>query len=235
MLAAYLRSHKRLVIPGLGAFIVKEDGSVVFSELMKRDDGALRAELAGRGMTEIGIAGAIDRFVFEVRHALQTTGRYPVAGVGLFTVDGKGAMRFRYDPAVGGRPSGAAAVSAPAEEPAPAEKPAAPESVPEPRPAGTPSGAAGSESRTLSHPAARPSDPALRGLAYGRPVKTTDAYTYVGSAPRKGVDKFLVIAVLAAVLAVGAIVYGFLIDRQGQLLEEGLAPTEAAVPAGGRQ
>ena len=36
----YLAAHKRLVVPQLGAFIVKEpERSIVFSELLKRDDG----------------------------------------------------------------------------------------------------------------------------------------------------------------------------------------------------
>ena len=41
-LIQYLESHRRLVVPQLGTFIVKEPGrSVVFSELLKRDDGCL--------------------------------------------------------------------------------------------------------------------------------------------------------------------------------------------------
>ena len=41
-LIQYLESHRRLVVPQLGTFIVKEPGrSVVFSELLKRDDGVL--------------------------------------------------------------------------------------------------------------------------------------------------------------------------------------------------
>ena len=45
-LIQYLESHRRLVVPQLGTFIVKEPGrSVVFSELLKRDDGVLRGLL----------------------------------------------------------------------------------------------------------------------------------------------------------------------------------------------
>ena len=41
-ISQYLGSHKRLVVPQLGTFIVKEPGvSIVFSELLKRDDGVL--------------------------------------------------------------------------------------------------------------------------------------------------------------------------------------------------
>lgn len=46
VITQYLETHKRLVIPQLGAFIVKEPGrAVLFSELLKRDDGVLRGLL----------------------------------------------------------------------------------------------------------------------------------------------------------------------------------------------
>ena len=66
-LIQYLESHRRLVVPQLGTFIVKEPGrSVVFSELLKRDDGVLRGLLRAGGMGELEAAGEIDRVV-EVR------------------------------------------------------------------------------------------------------------------------------------------------------------------------
>ena len=69
-ISQYLESHKRLVVPQLGTFIVKEPGvSIVFSELLKRDDGTLRRLLIGGGLSELEAAGEIDRFVFESRSA----------------------------------------------------------------------------------------------------------------------------------------------------------------------
>ena len=53
----------------------------------------------------------------------------------------------------------------------------------------------------------------LDGLSYYKPRKTTDAYTYVDN--RRGgkrVDKFLIIAILAAILAVAAIIFGYVIE-----------------------
>ena len=73
----YLESHKRLVIPQFGAFIVKEPGhEVLFSELLKRDDGVLRGLLRARGLGDLEAAGEIDRFVFEVRHAVERGAEY---------------------------------------------------------------------------------------------------------------------------------------------------------------
>ena len=53
-ISQYLESHKRLVVPQLGTFIVKEPGvSIVFSELLKRDDGTLRRLLIDGGLSEL--------------------------------------------------------------------------------------------------------------------------------------------------------------------------------------
>ena len=77
LIAQYLTAHKRLVVPQLGAFIVKEpDHTVLFSELLRRDDGVLRQVLRDAGMAELEAAGEIDRFVFEVRHAVEHGGTY---------------------------------------------------------------------------------------------------------------------------------------------------------------
>ena len=60
----YLESHKRLVIPQFGAFVVKTRGeSVLFTELLRRDDGVLRTLLREEGMSELEAAGEIDRFL----------------------------------------------------------------------------------------------------------------------------------------------------------------------------
>lgn len=50
LIAEFLRTHKRLVVPQLGAFIVKAPGGeILFSELFKRDDGVLRGLLTAAG------------------------------------------------------------------------------------------------------------------------------------------------------------------------------------------
>ena len=120
IIAHYLESHRRLIIPQMGAFIVKEPGrGVLFSELLKRDDGVLRGLLVEAGTGEIEAAGAIDRFVFEVRHAVQEGRTYPLAGLGILKAGPNGTIAFDYAPQTG-------APAAAASEPAPvaAETPA---------------------------------------------------------------------------------------------------------------
>ena len=196
-------------MPQLGIFVVKvPEGGVVFSELLKRDDGILRGLLVQQsGMNDLEAAGAIDRFVFEVRHALEHEGAYAIEGFGRLTLSPGGAI-----------------VAASAESVAPrvrsrSEAKASPVidgGISEPR---------------ISVSAKRKPAPYVKGLQYGKPLKTTEGYTYVGSKPRRRIDKFMVIAIVVAVLAVGVIVYGYLrrakIERLEREYLEQLAP---AVP-----
>ena len=93
----YLAAHKRLVVPQLGAFIVKEpERSIVFSELLKRDDGVLRGLLRDGGTGDLEAAGEIDRFVFEVRHAVERGQEYPLEGLGVMKPGPNGTIAFVY-------------------------------------------------------------------------------------------------------------------------------------------
>ena len=109
-ISQYLGSHKRLVVPQLGTFIVKEPGvSIVFSELLKRDDGVLRGLLREAGVGELEAAGEIDRFVFEVRHAAQHGQEFRLDGFGVLRPGPNGTIAFAYEP----RPVQSAADAAP--------------------------------------------------------------------------------------------------------------------------
>lgn len=95
VIANYLRdNHRRLVVPAFGAFVVKESGDVLFSELLKTDDGVLRGLLAAGGLSELECAGIIDRFIFDVRNALSEKGRFDMGGFGGLTIGADGEIRF---------------------------------------------------------------------------------------------------------------------------------------------
>lgn len=183
----YLESHKRLVVPQLGTFIVKEPGrSVLFSELLKRDDGVLRGLLCAEGLSQMEAAGEIDRFVFEVRHAVEHGREFPLEGFGEMKPGPNGTIAFVYEP-----------------RPEPAE-PAAPAAATDAAP----------RREVYVEPRISPSvkmnpEPYVKGLRYGKPHKTTAAYTYVDKPPRRRTDRFLVVAILAAVMAVAAIAFGY--------------------------
>ena len=72
VISKYLATNKRLVVPNLGTFIVKKAGEqILFSNLMKGDDGVLRGLLVEDGLSAIEAAAVLDRFVFEANFRLQ--------------------------------------------------------------------------------------------------------------------------------------------------------------------
>lgn len=211
----YLRTHRRLVVPQLGSFIRRqEDGEVVFSELLRRDDGVLRGLLAtGRGMSDLEAAGAIDRFVFEVRLALQQGHSYPVPGLGCFEAGKEGRPVFRYEPGpepvvTGLHEEGLSVVGC---KPEPGQD-AVPKREAEDSAEGKTQRQDGPPRISVS-PKCRP-EPYVKGLQYGKPLRTTDAYTYVNSRPPRRFDKFVMLAIAAALVALAAILYGYLRERQ---------------------
>ncbi len=242
----YLLLNKRLVVPGLGAFVVNPaNGELIFVELLKQDDGVLMRQLMADGLSAIEAANVIDRFVFEVRHRVDSGGTAMLNGIGRLSKAEDGLYRFEYDPEVGRE------IAVPAETPAPIETPA-PEMVAEPAlesdttveteavadvaPAEPvkqvdEEPAAPAENIEKSKPAANVvAEPAplpkyerpimepesyVKGLRYGKPQRPSkDDIRYVGHSTGRGVDKFVIVAVVAALLAIGAIVYGWLSSRE---------------------
>ena len=214
-LTQYLESHRRLVVPQLGTFIVKEPGrSIVFSELLKRDDGVLRGLLRAEGLGELEAAGEIDRFVFEIRHAVEHGQEYRMEGFGVMKPGPNATIAFAYEPQSAAEP--AAEATAGGKRP-----PLQPEKVAE------------AVKTAFAEPRVSPSakmnpDPSVRGLRYGKPPKSTDAYRYVDRAPRRRADRFIWIAVIAAALAVAAIAFGLWRDAKEQQAEEYIELPQAA-------
>lgn len=96
IIGEYLKHNKRLVVPKLGTFIVKAQGGVIlFSDLMRNDDGVLRSLLMAYGMKELEANGLIDRLVFEVRHATSRGESYTIEGLGDFTQGPNNTLTFR--------------------------------------------------------------------------------------------------------------------------------------------
>lgn len=234
IISRYLTAHKRLVVPQLGAFIVKEaDHTVLFSELLRRDDGVLRQLLCDAGMAELEAAGEIDRFVFEVRHAVERGGTYRMRGFGEMSPGPNGTIAFRHDPQLDVEPEPETAAAARTADAGPAadaaeipaggtaagggrprhQDPLQPEKVAE--------AVKAAFAQTKVSPSAKMNpDPSLRGLRYGKPPKTTDAYTYVDQPPRRRADRFLWIAIIAAAIAVAAIAFGYYREAQERRAEE---------------
>ena len=191
IIAAHLQSEKRLVIPQLGAFIVKEsEGRIIFSELLRRDDGVFRSLLVAQGMGELEAAAAVDRFVFDIRHALQHGTPFIMEGLGALLNGPDNTIAFKYAPATERSDIEALAAREVHQEP-----------IPEP---------------AVSRSATAQPERHVRGLRYDAPPKQR-APRYGGgrrSHGRKGVDKFLLLAILAAAIAIAVMVYGYFNEKR---------------------
>jgi len=251
----YLLLNKRIVVPGLGAFVVNpSNGRLLFVELLKQDDGVLRNLLSVDGLSPVDAAGAIDRFVFEIRHRVESGGTATLKGIGRLSRAEDGLYRFEYDPDAG-HTDIAVPASVPEPQPAAAEPEPmlpdpTPEPVAEPEPESVyvpdpqheepePAEVQAEEKPTAEEPAASPveirprtvmtPETYVKGLRYGKPNRPSkDDIRYVGSSPRRGVDKFVIIAVVAAALALTAIIYGYVSSRNAEScdFEEQIEMTE---------
>ncbi len=96
----YLQTNRRITLPAMGTFLSKGDATpLLFSEFMKSDDGVLRELLASKaGMSELEAAIFVDRFVFDLRHTVESGERFTMPHLGyIYSQDGQSYI-FDYDP-----------------------------------------------------------------------------------------------------------------------------------------
>lgn len=94
IISQYLHANRRLVVPTFGMFVVKESGGVLFSDLIKTDDGVLRSLLAEQGLGALAAAGAIDHFIFDARYALDEEGHFDMGALGTLVKGADGVVRL---------------------------------------------------------------------------------------------------------------------------------------------
>ena len=236
IISKYLETNKRLVVPNLGAFIVKEAGrTVLFSNLIKGDDGVLRSLLISSGVSELEAAAAIDRFVFEVNFRLESRGECMLSGFGELRNGVNGTIAFTFSPSVKGENLDG---NIAAQKPAVAEQePVQPTPQPTPQPAPAPQIEREEENAVeedvridvvpRKEPAVRraepmaerqrdgrqvrranPSDDYVKGLRYGKGRKVVTGREGATSRKSQKSDIIMKIAIFAAVLAILALAYG---------------------------
>ncbi len=231
LISKYLESNKRLVVPNLGAFIVKEAGRVVlFSNLIKGDDGVLRSLLVEAGVSELETAAALDRFVFEVNFRLESTGECLLDGFGVLKSGVNGTVSFVYQPAAKGEvldgnvaPREDNTVAQPkvkvVEKPAEKVVESLPDSedvqidvVPRQKPAPRVEEVKRPQQREERRQ--RPQEDYTKGLRYGKGRKVVTGREGATSRKSSKSDLIMKIAIIAALLAIGALVYGFIMDMR---------------------
>lgn len=236
IISKYLETNKRLVVPNLGAFIVKEAGrTVLFSNLIKGDDGVLRSLLISSGVSELEAAAAIDRFVFEVNFRLESRGECLLSGFGELRNGVNGTITFTFSPSVKGENLDG---NISAQKPTVAEQePVQPASQPVPQPAPAPQKEREEENAVeedvridvvprkepkvrRAEPMAErqrdgrqvrranPSDDYVKGLRYGKGRKVVTGREGATSRKSQKSDIIMKIAIFAAVLAILALAYG---------------------------
>ena len=96
IIADFLKTSKRLVVPQFGAFIRKEDsGTIAFVPFLKKDDGVLTQLLCTTyGLTPNDAQTVINEFVEEIKESVSTRGIYIIEGVGSITADPNGMLRM---------------------------------------------------------------------------------------------------------------------------------------------
>ena len=104
VIAEHLQTNRRLVVPNFGAFVVKESGERLFSDLLRTDDGVLTSLLRNKGLTEMETAVVTDRFIFEVRHELEQYGYCRLGEVGTLRVEPTNKVIKLYPPVYGEMP-----------------------------------------------------------------------------------------------------------------------------------
>ncbi|WP_416980654.1 hypothetical protein [Alistipes ihumii] len=130
IIAEYLRTNKRLVVPHFGAFIRKENSeAIVFVPFLKKDDGVLQQLLVSEyGMDSADAQAIIDEYIAEIKESIAARGAYVIEGVGRLMTDSNGICYLE----LGAAPAQAAAVRpvdtaspvGPASFPAPSAEPA---------------------------------------------------------------------------------------------------------------
>ena len=130
IIAEYLRTNKRLVVPHFGAFIRKENSeAIVFVPFLKKDDGVLQQLLVSEyGMDSADAQAVIDEYIAEIKESIAARGAYVIEGVGRLMTDSNGLCYLE----LGAAPAQAAAVRpvdtaspvGPASFPAPSAEPA---------------------------------------------------------------------------------------------------------------
>lgn len=100
IIEAYLQRENRLIIPNVGTLLKrKESGEIVFVEMLKKDDGKLKALVA----TDLAIdadeaAAIVEGYAEEIGRQIATSRKFIIDGVGVLLVGANGALDFAFNP-----------------------------------------------------------------------------------------------------------------------------------------
>lgn len=92
IIVSYLSNNKRLVIPNFGAFLKKEDNTITFVELLKKDDEVFTSLVSkGMGVSRDSAVTIIDDYIITIKERVKSSGTFAVGSIGSFIVGAHGA------------------------------------------------------------------------------------------------------------------------------------------------
>ena len=92
-----IKDNNRVIIPNFGAFIVaKEKGfTILFNNFLSFNDGLLVEHVMKKeDVDKLEATDRVNHFVEKINKTLDTTGTYKLEGLGEFTKDSTGILRF---------------------------------------------------------------------------------------------------------------------------------------------
>ncbi|GAO28383.1 hypothetical protein [Geofilum rubicundum] len=92
-----IRENNRIIIPNFGAFIVsREKGqNILFNNFLSFNDGLLISHIcAVEGVDSATAAQKVEDYVARINHTLDEKGLFEIEGIGRFTKDDSGVLRF---------------------------------------------------------------------------------------------------------------------------------------------
>ncbi|MCG8580884.1 MAG: SPOR domain-containing protein [Bacteroidales bacterium] len=92
-----IKENNRVIVPNFGAFIVaKENGfSVLFNNFLSFNDGLLVDYIAEKeSLSREEAEKKVDEYVVSLKQELDDNGNYSIKGLGTFTKDATGILRF---------------------------------------------------------------------------------------------------------------------------------------------
>ncbi|MDR1983743.1 MAG: HU family DNA-binding protein [Prevotellaceae bacterium] len=98
-LKSLVLENRRLIIPTVGAFLIKETGDsqkrVIFSSFLKYDDGLLTKLLCKQeNISEEQAKQIVDKFAHEILDVINNGNNFSIANFGYFTKDKQGVVDF---------------------------------------------------------------------------------------------------------------------------------------------
>ncbi len=238
IIADYLKSNNKIVVPELGAFIKREENGsekIFFIPYLNKDDGMLRSVIkSSLGVSDEEAGDIFDNFYRAVTSKLNAGEEFRIEGVGVLKKDVNGIVSLDADPVVAIVPEAVAAEPVASVVPEPVVKQelvAAMPAVPvEPIPvvAGqepdrvvekqTPPVTLADKLRDMQAsggqqssevPSQRPVQPSaanpVRPAAAAKPKQPVQPD---GRGVGKKYDAFTIIAIVASIIAVGALIFG---------------------------